>query len=85
MFKNWEVKMRMRRTLAIFMVVAMVFCYIPNTEFSDVAAAETTKVEAETTSVVDSTENRESLFVDMPKEGLWSTAAIKCKRLLAHT
>ena len=77
MFKNWEVKMRMRRTLAIFMAVAMVFCYIPNTEFSDVAAAETTKVEAETTSVVDSTENRESLFVDMPKEGLWSTAAIK--------
>ena len=66
--------MKKRKALAIFMAIAMVFCYMPTTAMADVAAdaADATAEAADQTD-----EAVESVFKDMPVKGFWSTTALK--------
>ena len=66
--------MKMRKALAMFMAIAMVFCYMPTTAMADVVA-DTTDVTAEAADQTD--EAVESVFKDMPVKGFWSTTALK--------
>lgn len=59
--------MKTRKALAIFMAVAMVFCYMPFMAYADVTA----DANGTTTAV------GECVFEDMPEEGVWSTTALK--------
>lgn len=69
--------MKTRKVLAIFMAIAMVFSYMPAMAFSGVSV-DSPGVTVETRNAfVETVEEIESDFEDMPIEGFWSTKALK--------
>lgn len=75
--------MKTRKALAIFMAVAMVFCYMPTTSVADVTVDTTTEVVAETEAAATimsgevSANEYGSRPIDMPSEDFWATAALQ--------
>jgi len=82
--------MNKRKAIATFIIIAMVVCFVPVTAVAGVVdytrevTAEAADIKSEATDVTATTEVAETLsgvventLVDMPKEGFWSTTALK--------